>query len=466
MVFSSIPFLFYFLPLVLAVYFLTPRAAKNLVLLIFSLIFIGWGGLSSLILIIVSIVQGYIFGLLADRYRGSTASGIFMWISVVMSMGILCVFKYADFFITNINAVSGLDIKALKLILPVGISFFTFQIISYVADVYRGECKAQKNIINLALYISMFPQLIAGPIVKYTDVEKQLSDRRTDMGMISDGICVFASGLGKKVIIANQLGELVADFGVSSDISVLYYWMYAVAFTLQMYFDFSGYSDMAVGLGRIFGFELCRNFNYPYISSSITEFWRRWHISLGTWFREYLYIPLGGNRVSKGRWLLNIMIVWMATGLWHGAEWNFVIWGMYFALILVTEKLFLKKYLKKHRVLRHVYVMFFVVIGCVIFNAGNMTQVITDISAMFGFTDIPLISAEAVYYLESYAVLLVIAAAGCTPLAVSVIKMIDNNEKLSGLMTVLQPVYVMLMLAVSTAYLVDGSFNPFLYFRF
>ncbi len=461
MVFSSIPFLFYFLPLVIVAYYVTPKCARNAVLLIFSLIFCGWGGWISLALIIVSILQGFICGLAVEKTEGSIKSKLYMCSSVIISLAILAVFKYADFFIVNFNAVTGLHIRELKLILPIGISFFTFQMISYVIDVYRGECQAQKNIIDLALYIAMFPQLIAGPIVKYSDIEAQLHNCDITLDKAASGVTLFVTGLAKKVIIANQLGELVAHFTQAADNSVLFYWIYAIAFTLQMYFDFSGYSDMAVGLGRLFGFELCRNFNYPYIAGSITEFWRRWHISLGLWFRNYLYIPLGGNRVGRKRWLFNILIVWMATGLWHGAQWNFVVWGLLFACMLIVEKFALKKYLDKSHVLSHVYVMLVVIVGSVIFNSSNLTMVGSDIAAMLGFTGIPAVSHEAVYYLRSYKILLIIAAIGTTPLPYKLVSKLDRRAAV-----VLQPLYVIILLVISTAYLVDGSFNPFLYFRF
>lgn len=461
MVFSSIPFLFYFLPLVIVAYYVTPKCARNAVLLIFSLIFCGWGGWISLVLIIVSILQGFICGLAVEKTEGSIKSKLYMCSSVIISLAILAVFKYADFFIVNFNAVTGLHIRELKLILPIGISFFTFQMISYVIDVYRGECQAQKNIIDLALYIAMFPQLIAGPIVKYSDIEAQLYNRDITLDKAASGVTLFVTGLAKKVIIANQLGEFVTHFTQSADNSVLFYWIYAIAFTLQMYFDFSGYSDMAVGLGRMFGFELCRNFNYPYIAGSITEFWRRWHISLGLWFRNYLYIPLGGNRVSRKRWLFNILIVWMATGLWHGAQWNFVVWGLFFACMLIVEKIALKKHLDKSHVLSHVYVMLIVTAGSVIFNSSDITVAASDIAAMLGFAGIPAISHEAVYYLRSYALLIIIAVIGSTPLPYKLASKLDSRAAV-----VLQPLYVIILLVICTAYLVDGSFNPFLYFRF
>ena len=322
MLFSSIPFLFYFLPLVLIAYFAVPGRFKNLILLLASLFFYAWGEPKYVVLMLISIVQGYAFGLLIEKYRGGKAAKLFLSLSVLVSLGLLAYFKYADFFLSSVNAVAGLSLPLLKLALPIGISFYTFQVLSYVIDVYRGETAAQRSFIDLAAYVSLFPQLIAGPIVRYSDVAAELSDRTHSLSGAADGARRFVTGLCKKVLLANQFGALAAACKQSQEASVLFVWLYALAFLLQVYFDFSGYSDMAIGLGRILGFHFPENFNYPYISSSITEFWRRWHISLGSWFRDYLYIPLGGSRKGKARQLLNILIVWLATGLWHGAAWT------------------------------------------------------------------------------------------------------------------------------------------------
>ena len=371
MLFSSIPFLYYFLPLVLAVYFLTPARFRNAVLLLASLIFYAWGEPKYVLLMLASILSGYGFGLLQERYRGQKGAKLVCGLSVAVSLSFLLYFKYADFFLENFNAATGLGVPLLRIALPIGISFYTFQIISYTVDVYRGE-PAQKNLIHLAAYVAMFPQLIAGPIVRYSDIAQQLEHRSHSTALAAEGVRRFLIGLGKKILIANQLGELCSVFRASDEKSVLFYWLYAVAFALHIYFDFSGYSDMAIGLGKVFGFHFLENFNYPYISASITEFWRRWHISLGTWFRDYVYIPLGGNRVGRARQLLNILVVWMLTGFWHGAAWNFVVWGLMFAVLLIMEKLWLLKPLSKCRPLAHLYVVFFVVISFVIFNAENM----------------------------------------------------------------------------------------------
>ena len=361
MLFSSIPFLYYFLPLVLAVYFLTPARFRNAVLLLASLIFYAWGEPKYVLLMLASILSGYGFGLLQERYRGQKGAKLVCGLSVAVSLSFLLYFKYADFFLENFNAATGLGVPLLRIALPIGISFYTFQIISYTVDVYRGE-PAQKNLIHLAAYVAMFPQLIAGPIVRYSDIAQQLEHRSHSTALAAEGVRRFLIGLGKRILIANQLGELCSVFRASDEKSVLFYWLYAVAFALHIYFDFSGYSDMAIGLGKVFGFHFLENFNYPYISASITEFWRRWHMSLGTWFRDYVYIPLGGNRVGRARQLLNILVVWMLTGFWHGAAWNFVVWGLMFAVLLIMEKLWLLKPLSKCRPLAHLYVVFFVVI--------------------------------------------------------------------------------------------------------
>ncbi len=465
MLFSSITFLYYFLPAVLLLYFISPKGLKNSVLLVASLIFYGWGEPKYVFLMIATILMGWGLGLGIEKYRGTCKAKILCGLSVVLSLAVLGYFKYADFFLENFNAVTGLSIPLLRIALPIGISFYTFQVLSYTIDVYRGE-PAQKNPIMLGTYIAMFPQLIAGPIVRYTDVAKELVHRTHSFDLAASGIRRFAVGLAKKILIANQLGELTEIFRSSDEKSVLFYWVYAVAFALHIYFDFSGYSDMAIGLGRIFGFHFVENFNYPYISQSVTEFWRRWHISLGTWFRDYVYIPLGGNRVSKVRFLLNILIVWMLTGLWHGAAWNFVLWGLLFAVLLMVEKLFLLKWLNKCKVLNRIYVLLAVVISFVLFNAVDLPQALGDVAGMFGLNGAPLLSAEALYYLKSYAVLLVIAVVGATPLFRNGIRFLQNHSVGNRVLGIIAPLGVAVVLLLSTAYLVDGSFNPFLYFRF
>lgn len=465
MPFSSIPFLYYFLPLVLAVYFLTPARFRNAVLLLASLIFYAWGEPKYVLLMLASILSGYGFGLLQERYRGQKGAKLVCGLSVAVSLSFLLYFKYADFFLENFNAATGLGVPLLRIALPIGISFYTFQIISYTVDVYRGE-PAQKNLIHLAAYVAMFPQLIAGPIVRYSDIAQQLEHRSHSTALAAEGVRRFLIGLGKKILIANQLGELCSVFRASDEKSVLFYWLYAVAFALHIYFDFSGYSDMAIGLGKVFGFHFLENFNYPYISASITEFWRRWHISLGTWFRDYVYIPLGGNRVGRARQLLNILVVWMLTGFWHGAAWNFVVWGLMFAVLLIMEKLWLLKPLSKCRPLAHLYVVFFVVISFVIFNAENMGQALSDIGGLFGAGGIPLVSAEAVYCLRSFALVLILAVLGATPLLRNGLVRLSQYPTAGKVLNALEPFTLFVLLLVMTGYLVDGSFNPFLYFRF
>ena len=438
-------------------YFLVPRHFKNIILLISSLFFYAWGEPRLVLLMSVTIVMGYVLGILMEK--DTKHKRVYLIIALISFLGTLGYFKYTDFFINNINKATGLSIPLLRIGLPIGISFYTFQILSYNIDVYRGDVKAQKNLIHLATYITMFPQLIAGPIVRYKDVVVQLESREHSIDKVAQGIRRFVFGLSKKILIANVLGEICEIFRVSNDKSVLFYWMYAIAFSLHIYFDFSGYSDMAIGLGKIFGFNFMENFNYPYISNSITEFWRRWHISLGNWFRDYVYIPLGGSRVKVGRYLFNILVVWMLTGFWHGAAWNFIIWGLYFAALLMIEKIFLLKHLEHSKVLSHVYVLFVVLISFVIFNATSLSQVLTDIGGLFGSGNLPLVSAEAAYYLRSYVVIFVLAILGATPIP----KKFVSKWKIPQYV---EPIILLLLLVVITAYLVDGSFNPFLYFRF
>ena len=417
MLFSSIPFLFWFLPGVLLLYAAAPEALKNTVLLLSSLFFYGWGEPRYVIWMMLAILMAYLFGLLIERYQNiPKLSRLFLALSVSSSLLMLGYFKYADFFIRNVNAVTGCSISLLNITLPIGISFYTFQILSYTVDVYRQDVKAQRNLIDLATYVALFPQLIAGPIVRYSDIAEQLKGRIHTMDKTAQGIRRFILGLGKKILIANLLGELCSIFRTSDDKSVLFFWLYAVAYTLHVYFDFSGYSDMAIGLGKLFGFDFLENFNYPFISKSMTEFWRRWHMSLGTWFRDYVYIPLGGSRVSIPRHLFNIFLVWMLTGFWHGAAWNFVIWGLYFALLLILEKIWLLEILKKSHVLNRIYVLIAAVISFVIFDATDMSQAFSYLKAMFGTGGYPLTSAASSYYFRSYFVVLMIALLGATPI--------------------------------------------------
>ena len=462
MLFSGIPFLFYFLPAVLVLYFLAPNKLKNTVLLIFSLIFYAWGEPKYVVLMIGSILLYYLLGLGigCTRFRRT-----FLTLSILAGVAMLAIFKYADFFIGSVNELTGAALPLLKLALPIGISFYTFQCMSYTIDVYRGHTESQRNLIDFGTYVALFPQLIAGPIVRYVDVAKELRQRENRWNNIVEGLPRFLVGLGKKVLLANQFGLLTELFRSSSQPSVLFYWMYAVAFTLHIYFDFSGYSDMAIGLGRIFGFRFPENFDYPYISGSITEFWRRWHMTLGGWFRDYVYIPLGGNRVSRGRWVINILIVWMLTGLWHGAAWNFVLWGLLYAAMLLLEK-WVPTLKQLPGVLRHGYVLLVVVLGFVLFNAEDLAQAMGDLAALFGLSTLPGVTDETIYYLNSYAPLFVMGIIGSTPLLKILRQQLNDHPLGHTCLTVAEPVAMAVLLLVCTAYLVDGSFNPFLYFRF
>ncbi len=457
MVFSGIQFLYFFLPALLLCYFLVPSKAKNTILLIFSLLFYTAGEPGYIILMLFSITQAYIFARLMDR---GNHRKLWLIITLVIEILPLVICKYADFIIENLNLIPAFDIPLPHIALPVGISFYTFQLIGYSVDVYRKECESQKNPFHLALYVSLFPQLIAGPIVRYADVADQLKERKHTIEGFSHGILRFTIGLGKKVLIANVLGEAVGLLGTS----MLGTWFSAIAATLQIYFDFSGYSDMAIGLGRMFGFEFMENFTYPFISQSVAEFWRRWHISLGSWFRDYIYIPMGGNRVSKLKWARNILVVWMLTGLWHGAQWNFVLWGLYFALFLVLEKAMKSIVSKIPRIVNRIIILFIVLISFVLFNSNTLTDFAVTLSRMFDFTN--LTDTASIYYARSYAFTLLAACIGSTPILSIIAKKLSENEKTAKLVQILTPVFIMSVLVVSTAYIVDGSFNPFLYFRF
>jgi len=461
MLFSSIPFLYYFLPAVLIVYFAVPRNLKNAVLLLFSLVFYGWGEPTLLALMIFTIAMFFFCGLMIERARDQKGKKFWLVVSVVISLTLLGIFKYADFFIDSFNAVTGLSIPLLRLALPVGISFYTFQSLSYTIDVYRGKVPAQRNPISFGAYVALFPQLIAGPIVRYVDVARELEERQHSREDACLGIRRFLIGFSKKIILADNFALLMKLFRESDEKSVLFYWMYAVAFMLNIYFDFSGYSDMAIGLGRVFGFRFIENFNYPYLSKSVTEFWRRWHMSLGSWFRDYVYIPMGGNRVPKRRWVFNILTVWMLTGLWHGASWNFVLWGLMFAVLLLIEK-WVPALQKLPDILRHGYVLLLVMISFVLFNADTLAQAGSDIAGLFGFGGVPALTEQTLYYLRSYGLLFLLGFIGSTPVVRDTARRIGETR----IGAVLEPLVLILLLLVCTGYLVDGSFSPFLYFRF
>ena len=463
MLFTSISFLYYFLPLVIIAYFAVPKKAKNFILLVASMLFYFYGEPKYIFLMLAEILIAYVGAIFIDKYKSKTILTLVIAIHVTL----LCVFKYTDFIITNINTIFNTNIALLSLALPIGISFYTFQIISYEVDVYKGKVKLQKSLLKLATYVSLFPQLIAGPIVRYETIEKELNDRKYSFENFAYGVRRFVVGLAKKVLVANMLGELCNAFTGTDDKSVIFYWIFAIGYMLQIYFDFSAYSDMAIGLGRMFGFHFLENFNYPYISKSITEFWRRWHISLSTWFRDYVYIPLGGNRKGTKRLIINILIVWALTGIWHGASWNFVIWGVMFGVILIIEKLWLGKYIEKMpNVLKRVYVLFIVMLSFIIFNSNNMTEAYRKIVGLFGANGESFINNYTICYLKNYFVVLIIAIIGATPLLKNVIEKLKQKELFNKIINVLEPICIVIILIIVTAYLVDNSYNPFLYFRF
>lgn len=465
MLFSSISFLYYFLPCVCILYFVVPTKYKNSILLISSLLFYFYGEPIYILVMLVAILSAYFHGILIDKYKKHKT--IFLISAMVISLGTLGLFKYSDFFITNVNHLFQIKIKVLNLALPIGISFYTFQILSYIIDVYNGKVPVQKSIIKLATYVTLFPQLIAGPIVRYIDVEKELTKREHTFENVALGIRRFCIGLFKKVLIANQLGELCQVFLQTNEKSIVFYWIYGIAFSLQIYFDFSAYSDMAIGLGKVFGFHFLENFNYPYISKSITEFWRRWHISLGSWFRDYVYIPLGGNRKGKAKLIRNILIVWMLTGLWHGANWTFVAWGLLFGILLMIEKMFLLKYLEKMpKLLQHIYVLSIVMISFILFNASNIGEAMQQVAGLFGINGEPFMNSFTAYYLKSYILILIIAILGATPFWKDKINQLKEKSKIRKILNILEPILLIAIVLGVTAYLVDNSYNPFLYFRF
>lgn len=463
MVFSSLTFLFYFLPIVLLIYYIVPNKAKNAVICIASLIFYFYGEPKYGVLMLFSIASTYIHGLLIEKHPQKKKR--FLISSIIISLGLLVFFKYTDFIISNINMVIRGKIDLLRLSLPIGISFYTFQMISYIIDVYRGEAKAQKSVLKLATYVALFPQLIAGPIVRYTTIASELDERKHTLENFSLGVRRFVIGLSKKILIANVLGNLINVFGTIDEKTVVFYWMYAIAVTLQIYFDFSGYSDMAIGLGKMFGFSLPENFNYPYISKSVTEFWRRWHMTLGTWFKDYVYIPLGGNRVSKIKWIRNIFVVWFLTGLWHGASWNFILWGVLYGVLLMIEKLGLLKKLENiPAFLSRIYVMFVVIIGFVIFNSTDLKVALDNILGLFGVGATAIINHDTIYYLLNYLPIFILGIIFSTPIVKNIVTKV--KKKLPAIINLAEPVILAILLIICISFLIDGSFNPFLYFRF
>lgn len=470
MVFSSLVFLFVFLPITLLFYFIVPRKYRNFILLIVSLIFYAWGEPVYIVLMLFSTVIDFINALLVEKYadQPKKAKKVVIF-AVIVNLSLLTFFKYSGFIVSNVNALMGTTFTVPDIALPIGISFYTFQTMSYTIDVFRKDAPAQKNIINLGAYVTMFPQLIAGPIVRYQTVAEQLNHRKETQTLFASGVERFVIGLGKKVLLANNIGLLWSQISsmAISELTVMTSWLGVIAFGLQIYFDFSGYSDMAIGLGRMFGFQLLENFNYPYISQSITEFWRRWHISLGTWFRDYVYIPLGGNRKGKRRTYLNVFIVWFLTGLWHGASWNFILWGLYFGIIITIEKVFLMKWLSyAPRLIRHLYTLVLLIIGWGLFAFENLSYLKDYLRVMFGLKEVALYDQVTLYYLMTNGVLLIILVIASTPLAKQMYQKLKQSKRGKLLDVVLSPIVCLLILILSTAYLVDSSYNPFLYFRF
>lgn len=465
MVFSSISFLYFFLPAVLLIHTVLPKRFKNIALLIASLAFYFAAEQFYIVLLLFSSVVDYVCSMLISKGKFKKASVI---TSLVINLSLLGVFKYFDFFVGSINGAFGISIPLLRVALPVGISFYTFQTMSYTLDVYMGRVKASRIFLNFLTYVTLFPQLVAGPIVRYEDVEKELCDRKITLAAFADGVSVFAVGLAKKVILSNQLAELVEKFSSSGEQTVLFHWMYVAAYCLQVYFDFSGYSDMAVGMGKMLGFNFPQNFNYPFISSTVAEYWRRWHITLGTWFKDYLYIPLGGSRCGKLKTIRNILIVWTATGLWHGAAWNFVLWGAFYGVILCAERFVYPKLLKKSpKAVRHIYVLLITAIGFIIFNGNGVASIAKQIAALFGIGANGVLGNEALYYLKSYAIVIAVSAFAATPIFKNVReKLLARSTLYTRVDNTVASVIPAVLIIVSTAYLVDGSFNPFLYFRF
>ena len=463
MVFSSVVFLFYYLPVVLAVYYLAPRKYRNLWLFIVNLVFYGWGEPIYILLMVFSIALNYASGLLVAKWRTAKASRAkaTLFINTAINLLLLVVFKYTDLLVHTIDDLFGLSLPAPGLALPIGISFYTFQSMSYPIDVYRGDAAPQSNFIKFGTFVSLFPQLIAGPIVRYKDIAEQLDDRRESIAQFSAGVRRFTVGLCKKVLLANNIGVLWDQILSSPDRTFVGAWLGAAAFSLQLYFDFSGYSDMAIGLGRMLGFEFLENFRYPYISTSVTEFWRRWHISLGTWFRDYLYIPLGGNRRGLSRQLCNILVVWALTGLWHGANWTFLLWGLYYAFFLLMEKTFLLRFLNRTRGIGHVYTLLVAAFGWMLFQIDRLSDVISYWKAMLMLGASDVINAGDLYLARSYGMVLLLAALAATPLGKRLYERMSDKAK-----DLLTPAMILLGLLLCTAYLVDATYNPFLYFRF
>ena len=463
MVFTSITFLYYFLPIVLLIYFITPYKYRNGVLLLSSLIFYFYGEPKYILLMIFEVLLAYFSMLIVSKSNNK----LLYILTIIIHILLLCIFKYLNFFTSNINSIFNINLPLSNIILPIGISFYTFQIISYEIDVYKKRVNVQKNLLKLATYIFMFPQLIAGPIVRYSDIEHELDKRKHSFDNFSYGVERFMIGLFKKVLIANTLGELSNILITSTDISILLYWIFAISYMLQIYFDFSGYSDIAIGIGRIFGFHFLENFNYPYMATSITDFWHRWHISLSSWFRDYIYIPLGGNRKGVKKQIRNILIVWLLTGLWHGANYTFIVWGLLFGIMLIIEKFILSKYLKNTPyIIKRIYTLFIVLISFVIFRSDNINEAFNIIKGLFGFNTKVFSNSFTIYYLKSYFIILLLGIILSTPLLSNIITRLRKNNVLNKIINLFEPLLIILILVLVTACLIDNSYNPFLYFRF
>lgn len=462
MIFSSVIFIYYFLPIVLLLFYIVPNKYKNFILFLASLIFYYYSEKKFLILLILSIIVNYSLGRLITKYKDNKK--VWLIISLIFNFGLLLYFKYVNFFIDTVNNIFNINIHLMEVVLPLGISFFTFQAFSYVKDIYDGKIDGANNIIDFGMYLSMFPQLIAGPIVRYSELEDNIKRKELSFIKFGNGVERFIIGLSKKVLIANLLGELVLKLNSLVNLSVFGYIILAVSITLQLYFDFSGYSDMAIGLGKMFGFNFPDNFNYPLIASSITDFWRRWHMTLSRWFRDYVYIPMGGNRVSYSRWILNIMTVWFLTGFWHGASFNFILWGLYYGIILIIEKKFLLKFLEKHKIFSHIYSIILILIGFVLFNSNSVLEFIIFIKNMFGLGGIPFVNQETLFYIKNYLIVIIIAIIFSIPIFKNI--EVFMNKKNKVIYEVIEIVLIILLLIVNTSYIVNESYNPFLYFRF
>ena len=462
MVFTSISFIYYFLPLLLICYFVVPKKFRNIILLMFSILFYFYGEPKYILLMLIEVLISYVVGLLIDKYKNKNILIIGIFIHVLL----FGIFKYFNFVIINVNNLFHSNLNLLNVVLPIGISFYTFQIISYEIDVYNKKVNVQSNILKYFLYVFLFPQLIAGPIVRYQDVNNEIDNRNVTFEMFANGLRRFIIGLSKKVIIANNLGELCNIYLNLGDKSVLFTWIFAISYMLQIYFDFSGYSDIAIGLGKMLGFNFPENFNYPYMAKSITDFWRRWHMTLSSWFRDYVYIPLGGNKKGVLKQIRNILIVWSLTGLWHGASWNFIVWGLYFGILLILEKFILKKYFSDvPKFIKGIYTLFLVMISFVIFQGDNLSNDFNIIKGLFGLNGELFINNVTLYYLKGYVLFIVLGVIGSTNYVKNLVIKISNGKG-KKIINILEPIYLLILLIIVTMYLIDSSYNPFLYFRF